>query len=209
MLIRMGIQMVANKLLGDTLQAAGVATSVAAGSATAAAWAPAAAMASLASFGANAAPASAGIASTVALSQGLALMPGFDEGGYTGPGARLQLAGFVHAGEGVLSQDDMRALGGPSAFEAFRRSLHSAPGYSGGGVVGMPRVATRDDYARDLASSAPIVNVIEDAGKAGQVETVQNRDGSYTSNVFVRNIRNGGEEALALETTYGLTRRGR
>ncbi|WP_039049148.1 phage tail tape measure C-terminal domain-containing protein [Comamonas thiooxydans] len=209
MLIRMGIQMVANKLLGDTLQAAGVATSVAAGAATAAAWAPAAAMASLASFGANAAPASAGIASTVALSQGLAMIPGFDQGGYTGPGARLQIAGWVHAGEGVLNQDDMAALGGPAAFEAFRRGLHGMPGYANGGVVGAPRIATRADYAAQLAGSAPIVNVIEDASKAGQIEQTQNADGSYTTNVFVRNIRNGGEEALALETTYGLTRRGR
>lgn len=209
MLIRMGIQMVANKLLGDTLQAAGVATSVAAGAATAAAWAPAAAMASLASFGANAAPASAGIASTVALSQGLAMIPGFDEGGYTGPGARLQIAGWVHAGEGVLNQDDMAALGGPAAFEAFRRGLHGMPGYANGGVVGAPRIATRADYAAQLAGSAPIVNVIEDASKAGQIEQTQNADGSYSTNVFVRNIRSGGEEALALETTYGLTRRGR
>lgn len=207
MLIRFGLQMLANKLLGDTLQAAGVATSVAAGSATAAAWAPAAAMASLASFGANAAPAAAGITSTVALSQGLAVM-GFWDGGYTGPGGKYQPAGIVHAGEGVLSQEDMRALGGPGAFEAFRRSLHS--GYSAGGVVGaMVPPAVRRDYAAELAGRAPIVNVIEDASKAGQIEQTQNADGSYSTNVFVRNIRNGGEEATALETTYGLTRRGR
>lgn len=207
MLIRFGLQMLANKLLGDTLQAAGVATSIAAGSATAAAWAPAAAMASLASFGANAAPAAAGITSTVALSQGLAVM-GFWDGGYTGPGGKYQPAGIVHAGEGVLSQEDMRALGGPGAFESFRRSLHS--GYSAGGVVGATAPpAVRRDYAAELAGSAPIVNVIEDASKAGQIEHTKNADGSYTSNVFVRNIRNGGEEALALETTYGLTRRGR
>lgn len=208
MLIRFGLQMVANKLLGDTLQAAGVATSIAAGSATAAAWAPAAAMASLASFGANAAPAAAGITSTVALSQGMAVL-GFWDGGYTGPGGKYQPAGIVHAGEGVLSQEDMRALGGPGAFESFRRSLHSS-GYSAGGVVGAAvPPAVRRDYASELAGRAPIVNVIEDASKAGKIEQTKNADGSYTTNVFVRNIRNGGEEALALETTYGLTRRGR
>lgn len=207
MLIRMGMQMVANKLLGDTLQAAGIATAVAAGSATAAAWAPAAAMASLASFGANAAPAAAGITSTVALSQGMAVV-GFWDGGYTGPGGKYQPAGIVHAGEGVLSQDDMRALGGPGAFEAFRRSLHS--GYSAGGVVGAAvPPAVRRDYATELRGQAPIVNVIEDASKAGQVEQTQNADGSYSTSVFVRNIRNGSDEATVLETTYGLTRRGR
>lgn len=208
MLVRMGVQMVANKLLGETLQAAGVATSVAAGAATAAAWAPAATMASLASFGGNAAGATAGIAAASAAISGL-LSGGFSEGGYTGPGGKYQPAGIVHAGEGVLSQDDMAALGGPAAFEAFRRGLHGMPGYANGGVVGAPRIATRADYAAQLAGSAPIVNVIEDASKAGQIEQTQNADGSYTTNVFVRNIRNGGEEALALETTYGLTRRGR
>lgn len=133
----------------------------------------------------------------------------FDGGGYTGPGGKYQPAGIVHAGEGVLSQEDMAALGGPAAFEAFRRGLHGMPGYANGGVVGAPRIATRADYAAQLAGSAPIVNVIEDASKAGQIEQTQNADGGYTTNVFVRNIRNGGEEALALETTYGLTRRGR
>lgn len=155
-----------------------------------------------------AAAAAAGYMGSI-LSNVQAVTAGFWDGGYTGPGGKYEPAGIVHAGEGVLSQEDMAALGGPTAFEAFRRSLHSPQGYSGGGVVGMPHVATRDDYARDLASSAPIVNVIEDASKAGQIEQTQNADGSYTTNVFVRNIRNGGEEALALETTYGLIRRGR
>lgn len=141
MLIKMGVQMVANKLLGDTLQAAGIATAAVAGTATAAAWAPAAAMASLASFGANAAPASAGIASTVAFSQGMAML-GFADGGYTGPGGKYQVAGQVHKGEGVLSQRDIGAMGGPSAFETFRRSLH-LPGYADGGYVGMPPAVSR------------------------------------------------------------------
>lgn len=60
------------------------------------------------------------------------LSAGYAEGGYTGPGGKYQVAGYVHAGEGVLSQDDMAALGGPAAFEAFRRGLH---GYADGGYV--------------------------------------------------------------------------
>lgn len=57
---------------------------------------------------------------------------GYAEGGYTGPGGKYQVAGVVHAGEGVLSQRDMSALGGPAAFETFRRGLH---GYAEGGFV--------------------------------------------------------------------------
>ncbi|KGG82641.1 phage tail length tape measure family protein [Comamonas thiooxydans] len=152
---------------------------------------------------------------------------GFAAGGYTGPGGKYELAGVVHKGEGVLSQEDMQALGGPQAFEAFRQSLHGGGpalgGYATGGAVGvapqglgsysavsMPMApAARSDFAKQQLSAAPIVNVIEDASKAGQIEQTQNADGSYSTNVFVRNIRNGGEEATALETTYGLTRRGR
>lgn len=59
--------------LGQSSQAAASAGAAATGASIAAAYAPAAAMASLASFGANAVPASAAISSTMALSQGLAL----------------------------------------------------------------------------------------------------------------------------------------
>lgn len=64
---------------------------------------------------------------------------GFADGGYTGPGGKYEPAGIVHKGEGVLSQEDVRALGGPSAFESFRRSLHR--GYASGGYVGAPPAA--------------------------------------------------------------------
>lgn len=64
---------------------------------------------------------------------------GFADGGYTGPGGKYEPAGIVHKGEGVLSQEDVRALGGPSAFESLRRSLRR--GYASGGYVGAPPAA--------------------------------------------------------------------
>ena len=134
---------------------------------------------------------------------------GFSGGGYTGPGGKYTPAGIVHAGEGVLSQEDMAALGGPSAFEAFRRSLHS--GYADSGYVGTVP-AVQPGYAASRyqqAGNVPVVNVIEDSSKAGQIEQGTDAQGQNYTNVFVRNIRNGGEEAAALEATYGLTRRGR
>ena len=134
---------------------------------------------------------------------------GFSGGGYTGPGGKYTPAGIVHAGEGVLSQEDMAALGGPSAFEAFRRSLHS--GYAVSGYVGTVP-AVQPGYAASRyqqAGNVPVVNVIEDSSKAGQIEQGTDAQGQNYTNVFVRNIRNGGEEAAALEATYGLTRRGR
>jgi hypothetical protein len=59
---------------GQSTQAAVTATSAASGAAIASAYAPAAAMASLASFGANSAPAMAGITATASLAKGLSLV---------------------------------------------------------------------------------------------------------------------------------------
>lgn len=62
---------------------------------------------------------------------GKSKLQGFDVGGYTGPGHRLQPAGIVHAGEVVWSQDDIRRWGGVNVVEAMR----TAPGYALGGMV--------------------------------------------------------------------------
>lgn len=59
----------------------------------------------------------------------------FDDGGYTGPGAKHQPAGIVHKGEVVYSQDDVRRHGGAARVDAIRRGL---PGFANGGVVGVP-----------------------------------------------------------------------
>lgn len=69
----------------------------------------------------------------------------YDVGGYTGPGARKQPAGIVHAGEVVWSQDDVAAHGGPQRVEAMRTSRR---GYEGGGFV------TASDVPRP-SSTAP------------------------------------------------------
>ena len=71
-LVQIGIKMVLNATIGKTLQAAGIAQGVATAATLSAAYATPAALASLASFGSNAIPAQAGIASTVALSNVLA-----------------------------------------------------------------------------------------------------------------------------------------
>lgn len=66
----------------------------------------------------------------------------------------------------------------------------------------------RGGVMNQSVNQAPIVNVIEDRSRAGQTSTTQDAAGRYTTDVFVANIRNGGDEALALESYYGLTRRG-
>jgi len=109
-LVQLGIQYVVNAALGESIGAAALAASttasVTAAGLTATAWAPAAAMVSLASFGANSAPAMAGIVATTAMSENLAIMGsmmGFQSGGYTGNMATDAVAGVVHGQEFVMT----------------------------------------------------------------------------------------------------------
>ncbi|MCX5592543.1 phage tail tape measure protein [Alcaligenes endophyticus] len=61
----------------------------------------------------------------------------FSSGGFTGVGGRYEPAGVVHKGEGVLNQDEIRALGGEAGFNALRRAIRG-PGHSMGGMAGSP-----------------------------------------------------------------------
>lgn len=53
--------------------------------------------------------------------QGVALT-GFSSGGYTGAGGKYDIAGTVHKGEVVFSQEDVARWGGPSNVESLRKS---------------------------------------------------------------------------------------
>tara|TARA_R110002020_G_scaffold475890_1_gene713767 strand:+ start:27467 stop:29635 length:2169 start_codon:yes stop_codon:yes gene_type:complete len=83
-LIKMGIQ----AAIGQTTAAA---TGAATAASLSAAYATPAALASLASFGANAVPAAAGIASTVGLAQGLSLAGGREHGGPVAAGSLYEV----------------------------------------------------------------------------------------------------------------------
>ncbi|WP_321289230.1 phage tail tape measure protein [Alcaligenes phenolicus] len=79
---------------------------------------------------------------------GIGTFSGFSVGGYTGEGGRYEPAGIVHKGEGVLNQDDMRAIGGESGFNRLRQALRG-PGHSLGGLGGKPSLPI------SLSSSSP------------------------------------------------------
>ena len=88
-------------VFGNAAVATQTAVSAAAAATTAAAWAPAAAMVSLATFGANSAPAMAGIGATVGMSTALAIVPGFASGAIT-TGPTLGVIGEGHYDEAVI-----------------------------------------------------------------------------------------------------------
>lgn len=79
-------------------------------------------------------------------------------------------------------------------------------------VTGPANVTSRRETA-DLARQAMggtnvQVNLYEDASKAGTVEDREGADGEQIINIFVSNIRRGGQMAQTLENTYQLHRYG-
>lgn len=58
---------------------------------------------------------------------------GFAGGGFTGYGGKYEPAGIVHRGEGVLTQEEIAALGGPAGFFALRQSIKN--GFVDGGLA--------------------------------------------------------------------------
>ncbi|UBM42010.1 tape measure protein [Hafnia paralvei] len=126
-LVQVGVEALKNFIIGQTMGAAAVAAGVGQAAALASAWAAPAALASLASFGANAAPAAAGITSTMGIAQGLALAGACKNGGPVSAGSMyrvgeggapelLQSGGknYMIPGDGgkVISNADLQTGGG-------------------------------------------------------------------------------------------------
>lgn len=203
-LIKLGLQWALNAALSQTLGTAVVATTATQAALTASAWAPAAALASLATLGANAGPATMGMGSTMVAAKSFAALGGvgFQDGGYTGNGPIDKVAGVVHAGEYVMRADTVARLG-----------LDTMDAIQNGQPIGY--TSQNSQVPNSVASgvksnSAPnvTVNFIEDASKAGTVETREDENGNQYINGFVANIREQGEAATALEQAYGLKRVG-
>ncbi|MCL6557202.1 MAG: hypothetical protein K6U74_00085 [Firmicutes bacterium] len=94
-------------VLSKTMLAGSTAANIAAGTATALAWAPAAAAVSLASFGGNSIPATAGIASTYSLTSSLALLGIAHDGLENVPKTGTYL---LEGGERVVKKEDNKRL---------------------------------------------------------------------------------------------------
>lgn len=77
-------------------------------------------------------------------------------------------------------------------------------------IQGPANVTSRKDTAEMLSKNGYTnitVNVVEDSSKAGNVETKET-DEETIINVFVSNVRKGGEASQALQSTFGLKRVG-
>jgi len=116
-------------------------------------------------------------------------MLSLDSGGFTGPGPRNQLAGYVHKGEGVLNQDEIRALGGEAGFNALRQALRG-PGHALGGMAGKPRTASAaiPQFTRQTSEPNVYVNIQGAPSQPEQVQARRNQDGSMSIDVVFKQL---------------------
>lgn len=181
-LVQVGVEALKNFIIGQTLGAATTAASVGMATTTAAAWAPAAALASLASFGANSAPAMAGIASTVGLAQGLALAGARYNGGPVSAGSMYQV------GE----------RGKPEIYKASTGKQYMIPGDNG-------RVISNKDMQ---SGSGVIINNIVQNYTSATVDSqgTVNSDGSITLTTIIADLNNGGPISQGITSNFNVKR---
>ncbi|HGE6721904.1 TPA: tape measure protein [Serratia marcescens] len=182
-IVQVGVEALKNYILGQTLGAASVASSVGMAATTASAWAPAAAMASLATLGANAAPAAAGITSTVGLAGGLALAGARYNGGPVSAGAMYQV------GE----------RGKPEIYQASTGKQYMIPGDNG-------KVISN----KDMQGGGGInVNVSINNTNGSYVDHQVSSDGNggVSMEIFIADMDNGGPMSQAISRNHQAPRR--
>lgn len=183
-IVQVGVEALKNYILGQTLGAASVATSVGLAATTASAWAPAAAMASLASFGANAGPAAAGISSTVGLASGLALAGARYNGGPVSAG------GLYQVGE----------KGKPEIYQASTGKQYMIPGDNG-------KVISNKDMQSGGGISVQVNVINQSTGATVQSADGYMQDGSAVVDLLITDMERGGPVSSLMQQTFGLSRK--
>lgn len=182
--VQMGVEALKNYILGQTLGAASVASSVGMAATTASAWAPAAALASLATLGTNAAPASAGITSTVGLASGLALAGARYNGGPVSAGSMYQV------GEG----------GKPEIYQASTGKQYMIPGDNG-------KVISNKDMQSGGGVSVQVNVINQSTGATVQSADGYMQDGSAVVDLLITDMERGGPVSSQMQQTFGLSRK--
>ncbi|HBT3615401.1 TPA: tape measure protein [Klebsiella pneumoniae] len=183
-IVQVGVEALKNYILGQTLGAASVATSVGLAATTASAWAPAAAMASLASFGANAGPAAAGISSTVGLASGLALAGARYNGGPVSAG------GLYQVGE----------KGKPEIYQASTGKQYMIPGDNG-------KVISNKGMQSGGGVSVQVNVINQSTGATVQSADGYMQDGSAVVDLLITDMERGGPVSSQMQQTFGLSRK--
>ena len=183
-IVQVGVEALKNYILGQTLGAASVASSVGMAATTASAWAPAAALASLATLGTNAAPASAGITSTVGLASGLALAGARYNGGPVSANSMYQV------GE----------KGKPEIYQASTGKQYMIPGDNG-------RVISNKDMNGGGGLNVQVVINNQASNAEPQYMGATQSDGNYVLEFLISDAERNGPYISTLQSTLGLSRK--
>lgn len=179
-MVQMGVEALKNMIIGQTIGAAASAASITQAALVSTAWAPAAAMASLATLGGNAAPAAAGIASTVGLATGLALT------GMRYNGGPVSAGGLYQVGE----------KGKPEIYQASTGKQYMIPGDNG-------RVISNKDMQ---GGGGVILNINNYSSASVDAQASQGSDGTWTIDAFIADMNNGGPASQAITSNMNVKR---
>lgn len=183
--VQMGVEWLKSVIMGQAGMAAASAATAAQAAGIAAAMAPAAAMTSLATSGANAIPAQAGIASTVGAAKAMSVAGALKNGG------PAQAGSMYRVGENNL----------PEIFQASNGHQYMIPGDSG-------RVISNKDLTGSGGGIVINNNVINNSSGATASSTARdNGDGSVTIETIVADIEAGGPISNAITSHTTATRR--
>ncbi|WP_423069576.1 tape measure protein [Cronobacter sakazakii] len=181
-MVQMGVEALKNMIIGQTIGAASSAASMAQAALVSSAWAPAAAMASLATLGGNAAPAAAGIASTVGLASGLALT------GMRYNGGPVSAGGLYQVGE----------KGKPEIYQASTGKQYMIPGDNG-------RVISNKDMTSGGGVNV-IINVQNMTGATFDAQATSSGDGTITVDAIIADLNNGGPISQGITNNFNTKR---
>lgn len=183
--VQMGVEWLKSVIMGQAGMAAASAATAAQAAGIAAAMAPAAAMTSLATGGANAIPAQAGIVSTVGVAKAMSVAGALKNGG------PAQAGSMYRVGENNL----------PEIFQASNGHQYMIPGDSG-------RVISNKDLTGSGGGIVINNNVINNSSGATASSTARdNGDGSVTIETIVADIEAGGPISNAITSHTTATRR--
>lgn len=187
-MVQMGVEALKNMIIGQTIGAASSAASIAQAALVSSAWAPAAAMASLATLGGNAAPAAAGITSTVGLASGLALT------GMRYNGGPVNAGGLYQTGE----------RGKPEIYQASTGKQYMIPGDNG------KVISNKDMTAGGGGIQVSVIFNDMSSGQHMYDARATQTGNTLTVEAFVADMNNGGvmSQAITGNTTAKRTPRG-
>ncbi|HBC6190061.1 TPA: tape measure protein [Proteus mirabilis] len=184
-IVQTGVEMLKNFIIGKTMGAAAAAASIGEAAVVASAWAPAAAFVSLATMGANAAPANASLVGTTGLASTLAIAGARKNGGPVDAGSMYRV------GEG----------GKPEIFKANNGRQYMIPGDNG-------KVISNKDMQGGGMNVNVVFNDYSSGGHKFDAQTSQDGN-TMTIQAFIMDMDNKGPMLQSITRNTSATARAR